>query len=133
MSRMFSKSSSPCSCPFWFSFSSLFILKYLCFFQITQWLKGSLTLNPQPDYHIGLSRVNGTFVWESGHQLSADVAAHWGGGQPNNVGGNENCGVVSNQSGQEELWDRDCANKQSFLCQRRLESGKENQSLNTIK
>ena len=102
-------------------FSSL--NKYLCFFQITQWLKGSLTLNPQPDYHIGLSRVNGTFVWESGHQLSADVVAHWEGGQPNNVGGIENCAVVSSQSGQEKLWDRDCANKQSFLCQRRMESG----------
>ena len=88
---------------------------YNILFQITQWAN-------TPDYYfVGLTDldIEGTFVWGSGRQLSADVAAHWKSGQPNNYKGNDHCVNVRNS----EMWDVPCNNTYRFVCQKRLNQG----------
>ena len=78
---------------------------------------------------IGLNdRQNeGTWVWESGSQLSAEVAAHWGNSEPNNYQG-EDCVVVSTHSGL-KMHDSDCSSPNfwtfgtiGFVCQKRSDA-----------
>ena len=56
----------------------------------------------------------GTFVWESTHNMSRGVAAHWESGQPNG-GSKENCVAVKNG----EIWDVPCNKALRFVCQKR--------------
>ena len=79
--------------------------------QLNDWIKGNA------EFWIGLSdrKQEGTFVWESGRQLSAEIAAHWGPSQPNNVGGNEDCTVVTEAK---TLYDYPCTRMYAFVCQK---------------
>ncbi len=51
-------------------------------------------LNDLPHYWIGLSdeAKEGTFVWQ--HSFEEAVYTNWANGQPDNGGGDENCGEV---------------------------------------
>ena len=96
------------------------------FFQVIGWIseiKGtqSVTL-------IGLTDLDteGKFVWESGRELSDDVAAFWKEGQPNNHYGLEHCTCIVNGL----MMDRICEDPSpkdpephGFVCQRRMEMG----------
>ena len=77
-------------------------------FQITQHLNTS-------KYFIGLTdvKIEGTFVWESGHVLTADVETHWKSGQPNGDTG-ENCVGVKDGV----MWDVSCVMALPFVCQK---------------
>ena len=80
-------------------------------FQITQWIT-----SPEI-YFIGLHDLDneGDFVWESGRQLAAEVAAHWRSGQPDNHLLNDHCVVVR----EGEMYDYPCDNYLKFVCQKR--------------
>ena len=73
-------------------------------------------MNNEDLYWIGLSdeQEEGSFVWESGLQLSATIAAHWNPGMPDNHGGNEHCGVIY----QKGLGDVSCSSNYPFVCQK---------------
>ena len=60
----------------------------------------------------------GTFIWETGHNLTADVATYWKSGQPNGQE-KENCVVVSKG----KMYDARCSLTMRFICQKRI-SGK---------
>ena len=66
---------------------------------------------------IGLSDLDteGTFIWESGTELSGDVARHWYSGEPNNADGNENCVTVGHSDG--SMNDMPCQAEVKFICQ----------------
>ena len=77
---------------------------------------------------IGLNdrQVEGIWVWESGNQLSTEVAKHWHKWtssqqwtEPNNHGGKEHCAQIDGS----ELYDGECNNKVPFVCQKRSEAG----------
>ena len=74
--------------------------------------------NPDSDFWIGLTDrdVEGTFVWESGHLLSTDIAAHWNPGQPDDGGGYEDCVEIKNNH--KKLNDAHCSLKRAFVCQK---------------
>ena len=57
----------------------------------------------------------GTFIWESGQNLTLDVAAYWRSGQPNGKK-KENCVGVKDG----EMWDIPCKNPMRFICQKRV-------------
>ena len=61
----------------------------------------------------------GLFVWDSGHQLTADVATMWEAGQPNNYKGRDDCVHVRDGT----MWDVPCENTYEFVCQKRLSQG----------
>ena len=63
--------------------------------------------------------TEGTFIWESGHELSPDVAAHWYPGEPNNVG-TEDCVTVGHGDGR--MNDLGCITELKFVCQKRPET-----------
>ena len=68
-------------------------------------------------FWIGLSekRQEGKYLWESGRPLTAEIAAHWFPGEPNNnYDGNEDCTVVSGKA----LHDVLCSLKFAFVCQK---------------
>lgn len=71
---------------------------------------------------IGLTdkETEGTFVWESGRQLSAEVAAHWNAGEPNddNDAGDQDCVSMYSQMS-DGMADRQCHNEMAYICQRR--------------
>ena len=73
-------------------------------------------MNNEDLYWIGLSdkQEEGSFVWESGLQLSATIVAHWNPGMPDNHGGNEHCGVIY----QKGLGDVSCSSNYPFVCQK---------------
>ena len=78
------------------------------------------------DVWIGLNdrETEGTWVWESGNQLSPEVAEHWHrrNGQrsePDNARGKEHCALV----GGSELYDDECGRKLPFVCQKRSGAG----------
>ena len=79
-------------------------------FQITQKVNSSR-------YFIGLTDLDneGTFIWESGRNLTLDVAAYWRSGQPNGKT-KENCVGVKDG----EMWDIPCKNAMRFICQKRI-------------
>ena len=78
--------------------------------QLNNWIKGNDKL------WIGLSDKiqEGTFIWESGRQLSAEIAAHWFPGEPNG-GVNEDCAVVHKAR---TIIDIPCSKKYAFVCQK---------------
>ena len=57
----------------------------------------------------------GTFIWETGHSLTSDVAAYWKSGQPNGQE-KENC-VVMNKG---KMYDARCSLTMGFVCQKRI-------------
>ena len=105
---------------------SINLLKYFLYIQVIEWIseiKGtqSVTL-------IGLTDLDteGKFVWESGRELSDDVAAFWKEGQPNNHYGLEHCTCIVNGL----MMDRICEDPSpkdpephGFVCQKRMQTG----------
>ena len=105
------------------------------FFQVIGWIseiKGteSVTL-------IGLTDLDteGKFVWDSGRELSDDVAAFWKEGQPNNHYGLEHCTCIVNGL----MMDRICEDPSpkdpephGFICQKRMEMGNNNYDTPTL-
>ena len=74
---------------------------------------------------IGLShrQVEGFWAWESGSQLSAEVETHWSlrWGQPDNLGGHENCAMVTKKDDvNPSMHDIPCNLPRGFVCQKRL-------------
>ena len=71
-------------------------------------------------FWIGLAEpAEGRWLWASGAQVSFSA---WNPGEPNNSGGNENCGEWLLASAR---WnDVDCAAPRGFLCETRLGAGK---------
>ena len=63
----------------------------------------------------------GMFVWDSGHQLSEDVAAMWKSGQPNGYKGRDaDCVYVRDGN----MGDVPCKNAYESVCQKRISQGK---------
>ena len=86
-------------------------------FQLTNWV-GHMTA----DYWIGLTdrQIEGTFVWESGRQLSADIAKKWTPNQPDNYLGDQDCAYRGHSSYHNKLMDdTSCNGKKEFICQKR--------------
>ena len=71
-------------------------------------------------FWIGLTDTleEGTFVWESGKPLSADVDTHWAAGEPNNYKNSDCTMMTSNRV----LHDVGCHIESKFVCQKRLRS-----------
>ena len=70
------------------------------------------------EYWIGLNdrHSEGTFVWESGRPLSADIAGKWKSGEPDDKWGSDCAKIVSTQN---LMYDAMCGKKIGFVCQKR--------------
>ncbi|MFZ5477905.1 MAG: MopE-related protein, partial [Myxococcota bacterium] len=77
------------------------------------WVAGEAYALEGTGWWIGLSDVatEGTFVW----QESAATYTDWRAGEPNDYGGNEDCGAYATSGGQ---WnDKDCAQALPYVCE----------------
>ena len=95
--------------PFQFSYMSGWVKQNIL--QITQWIN-------RTSYLIGLTDLDteGNFVWDSGSELSADMASHWEPGQPNNWKNKDHCVRVHKGN---MMRDVTCTYKYTFVCQKR--------------
>ena len=83
--------------------------------QVTEWVDAK---NSNVSYWIGLAdrHDEGNFVWESGRQLSPQIAEKWGPGQPNNKDGGQDCAYTRDNI---DMNDGSCTVKRVFVCQKR--------------
>ena len=76
-------------------------------------------------YWIGLTDLfsEGDFFWgQSGTEISPEVRAHWGRGEPNNHGEGEDCVEVRADAdgSNAHMNDQGCGDQAEFVCQYRL-------------
>ena len=91
-------------------FSEIELPRNVTTFQFTQWI------NTTAQLWTGLTdrQSEGAYVWESGRQLSADVAAHWKSDQPSDLN-TQNCVYITGRDG--KLGDARCSVEKRFVCQ----------------
>lgn len=58
-----------------------------------------------------------TFVWNGPTHPIAFNYTHWHPGQPNNIGGDQDCVLIQYKSSNYEWGDVNCNEKHSFICE----------------
>ena len=68
-------------------------------------------------YWIGLSDqdTEGSFIWANGNHA---LYTKWTPGEPNNIHGNQHCGIMSNNGWSAGRWDdTECSRQYPYICE----------------
>ena len=88
--------------------------------QVIEWVSNDVAETTQKKFWIGLcDKVNeGTFVWESGQQLTDEIYHHFGYSEPDNYQ-DEDCVLVRWDGSSWVMSDQKCQQRIFSVCQRR--------------